>query len=115
MVVLISDSTKYRTCVVHHSFLLLFHSVAIRESKEEFTLLHKNKKKLKEKGSDSRSALCRYRCSAFAETFWVQKHCRPKANHTKAKTNAKFENKDRGQIISARMVLQERLALLEYC
>ena len=48
MVVLISDSTKYRTCVVHHSFLLLFHSVAICESKEKFTLLNKTKDKLKE-------------------------------------------------------------------
>ena len=48
MVVLISDSTKYHTCVVHHSFLLLFHSVAICEGKEKFTLLHKTKEKFKE-------------------------------------------------------------------
>ena len=48
MVVLASDSTKYRTCVVHHSFLLLFHSVAIREGREKCTLLHKTKEKLKE-------------------------------------------------------------------
>ena len=48
MVVLDSDSTKYHTCVVHHSFLLLFHSVAIREGKEKFILLHKTKEKLKE-------------------------------------------------------------------
>ena len=47
MVVLISDSTKHHTCVVHHSFLLLFHSEAICESKEKFTLLHKTKDKLK--------------------------------------------------------------------
>ena len=48
MVVLISDSTKYHTCVVHHSFLLPFHSVAIYESKEKFTLMHKTKEKIKE-------------------------------------------------------------------
>ena len=48
MVVLISDSPKYRTYLVHHSFLLLFHSVAICESKERFNLLHKTKEKLKE-------------------------------------------------------------------
>ena len=48
MVVLISDSTKYRICVVHHSFLLPFHSVPICESKEKFTLLHKTKDRLKE-------------------------------------------------------------------
>ena len=46
MVVLVSDNTKYHTCVVHHSFLLLFHSVATCESKENFTLLHKSKEKL---------------------------------------------------------------------
>ena len=43
MVVLVSDGTKYHTCVVHHSFLLLYHSVAIREGKEKFTLLHETK------------------------------------------------------------------------
>ena len=48
MVVLASESTKCRTCVVHYSFLLLFHSVAIREGKEIFPLLHKTKEKLKE-------------------------------------------------------------------
>ena len=48
MVVLVSDSTKYHTCVVHYGFLLLFYSVAIREGKEKFTLLHKTKEKLKE-------------------------------------------------------------------
>ena len=43
-----SDSTNYRTCVVHHSFFLLSHSIAICDSKETFTLLHKTKEKLKE-------------------------------------------------------------------
>ena len=36
----------YHTCVVHHSFLLLFHSVAIHEGKLKFTLLHKTKEML---------------------------------------------------------------------
>ena len=33
---------------MHYSFLLLFHSVVIREGKEKFSLLHKTKEKLKE-------------------------------------------------------------------
>ena len=36
----------YRTCLVHHSFLLLFHSIAIPESKEKVSLLYKTKEKL---------------------------------------------------------------------
>ena len=45
---LISDSTKYDTCVVHHSFLLPFHSVNSRKGKEKFSLLHKTKENFKE-------------------------------------------------------------------
>ena len=82
------------TCVVYY-ILIAFPLSSYPRRQGEILFTAQDQRKAERNGSDSRSAFCRCRSSAFAEAFWVKKHRRPKANRTTAKTNATFENKDR--------------------